>query len=74
MNIKAVKKIVGWVIGILLFFSWANVVWGQTYTVGDSISTNFGNFICANNDSDTYWSYDEDGRGKVVWINLFTSW
>lgn len=44
---------------------------GQTYTVGDYVN-NFSGDICHNGDG--AWSYDEHGRDKVTWINLFTSW
>ena len=43
----------------------------QTYQVGDLVS-DFSSPICVNGEG--YWSYDVDGRNKVVWINLFTSW
>ena len=44
---------------------------GQTYTVGDTVG-NFGSEICVNGEDD--WSYHINGSGKVVWLNLFTSW
>lgn len=44
---------------------------GQTYTVGSYVDDFFGD-ICHNGDGT--WSYDEHGRDKVTWINLFTSW
>ncbi len=44
---------------------------GQTYQVGDFVQ-DFSSPICANGND--YWSYDVDGRNKVIWINLFTSW
>ncbi len=44
---------------------------GQTYQVGDFVE-DFSSPICANGND--YWSYDVDGRNKVIWINLFTSW
>ena len=43
----------------------------QTYQVGDLIN-NFSAPICQNGEG--YWDYNTDGRNKVVWINLFTSW
>ena len=52
----------------LLFFS---LTFGQTYEVGDVVD-NFSAPICQNGEG--YWEYDVDGRNKVVWINLFTSW
>ena len=44
---------------------------GQTYQVGDFVE-DFSSPICANGND--YWSYEAEGRSKVVWINLFTSW
>ena len=44
---------------------------GQTYEVGDVVE-NFSAPICQNGEG--YWDWNEDGRNKVVWINLFTSW
>ena len=44
---------------------------GQTYQVGDFVE-DFSSPICANGND--YWSYEAEGRNKVVWINLFTSW
>ncbi len=43
----------------------------QTYQVGDLVE-NFSSPICQNGEG--YWDWSEDGRNKVVWINLFTSW
>ena len=43
----------------------------QTYEVGDLIN-NFSAPICQNGEG--YWDYNTDGRNKVVWVNLFTSW
>tara|TARA_B110000858_G_C17456449_1_gene316508 strand:+ start:180 stop:383 length:204 start_codon:yes stop_codon:yes gene_type:complete len=43
----------------------------QTYEVGDVVE-NFSAPICQNGEG--YWDYNTDGRNKVVWINLFTSW
>ena len=42
---------------------------GQTYQVGDFVE-DFSSPICANGND--YWSYEVNGRNKVVWINLFT--
>ena len=55
---------------ITLFILLSSLV-GQTYQVGDYVD-DFGSPICANGEG--YWSYEDDGRNKVVWINLFTSW
>ena len=46
-------------------------LFGQTYTVGSYVN-DFSGPICHNGDGT--WSYDVDGAGKVIWINLFTSW
>ena len=43
----------------------------QTYTVGDYVN-DFSGDICHNGDGT--WSYEENGRDRVTWINLFTSW
>jgi len=47
------------------------MVRSQTYEVGDLVD-NFSSPICQNGEG--YWDYNTDGRNKVVWINLFTSW
>ena len=59
------------VIGTLMFCT----LKAQTYTVGDTVD-NFGATICVNDSGfeDGYWDYNTDGRHKVTWINLFTSW
>ena len=64
MRNNMIKKI------ITLFILLSSLV-GQTYQVGDYVD-DFGSPICANGEG--YWSYEDDGRNKVVWINLFTSW
>jgi len=56
------------IFSILLFFG---LVFGQTYQVGDIVN-DFASPICQNGEGE--WSYNVDGRNKVVWINLFTSW
>jgi len=56
---------------LLLGLCLAQVVVGQTYEVGDLVD-NFSSPICQNGEG--YWDYNTDGRNKVVWINLFTSW
>ena len=68
-------SVVTWILGFLLFCGWSDLVWGQTYTVGDTVD-NFGAPICVNDSGfeDGYWDYNTDGRHKVTWINLFTSW
>ncbi len=47
------------------------VLYGQSYTVGDIVD-DFSGDICYNGAGT--WSYDEHGRDRVTWINLFTSW
>ena len=56
-------------ITILLFI--VHLVYGQQYTVGDYVD-DFSGDICFNGDG--IWSYEEHGRDRVTWINLFTSW
>ena len=56
---------------LLLGFCIAQVLVGQTYQVGDFVE-DFSSPICANGND--YWSYEAEGRNKVIWINLFTSW
>ena len=56
---------------LLLGFCIAQVLVGQTYQVGDFVE-DFSSPICANGND--YWSYESNGRNKVIWINLFTSW
>ena len=53
---------------LLLAFT---IVYGQQYTVGDYVN-DFSGDICFNGDG--IWSYEEHGRDRVTWINLFTSW
>ena len=55
---------------ILILFS-ITLVYGQQYTVGDYVD-DFSGDICFNGDGT--WSYEEHGRDRVTWINLFTSW
>ena len=59
----------------LLILLLTSVLAAQTYTVGDTVD-NFGATICVNDSGfeDGYWDYNTDGRHKVTWINLFTSW
>ena len=56
---------------ILISIFSSALVFGQVYTVGDYVD-DFSGDICHNGDGT--WSYEEDGRDRVVWINLFTSW
>ena len=55
----------------LISFAVLSMAHSQTYQVGDLVE-NFSSPICQNGES--YWDWSEDGRNKVVWINLFTSW
>ena len=55
----------------LISLSVLSISRSQTYEVGDLIN-NFSAPICQNGEG--YWDWNEDGRNKVVWINLFTSW
>ena len=64
-------SVVSWIIGFWLFCGWANLVWGQTYSVGDTVG-NFSLDICENGED--IWEYHEHGSGNIVWMNLFTSW
>ena len=58
------KKILYWIFGVLLFCGGADLVWGQTYTVGDTVD-NFGATICVNDSGN--WEYDTDGLHKITW-------
>ena len=68
-------KTVYWIVGLLVFLGWTDLVWGQTYTVGDTVD-NFGAPICVNDSGfeNEYWNYNTDGLHKITWLNLFTSW
>ena len=55
----------------LISFAVLSMAHSQTYQVGDLVE-NFSSPICQNGND--YWEYDINGRNKVVWINLFTSW
>ena len=46
-------------------------IYAQQYSVGDYVN-DFSGDICMNGDGT--WSYEEHGRDRVTWINLFTSW
>ena len=56
---------------LILLVSLTYSLKAQTYQVGDYVD-NFYAPICENGDGD--WYYEVDGRNKVTWINLFTSW
>jgi len=56
---------------LITLFILSSSLLGQTYQVGDFVE-DFSSPICANGNN--YWSYEAEGRNKVVWINLFTSW
>lgn len=66
-----IRKVLYWITGILFFFIWSDAVWGQEYSVGDTID-NFSLDICENGDGT--WDYQTDGINNIVWMNLFTSW
>ena len=55
----------------LVSFAILSMARSQTYEVGDVVD-NFSAPICQNGEG--YWDYNTDGRNKVVWLNLFTSW
>ena len=64
------RKILYWLIALFLFFGWSDLVWGQTYTVGDTVP-NFSANICDNGEAE--WNYNIDGSHNVTWMNLFRS-
>ena len=70
-----IRKTIYWIVGLAVFLGWTDLVWGQTYTVGDTVD-NFGAPICVNASGfeDEYWDYNTDGYHQITWINLFTSW
>jgi len=47
------------------------LLFGQTYTEGDIVGE-FGADICYNGDG--YWSYQNEGFGKVTFIASFATW
>ena len=56
---------------IILILITIPLAYGQQYTVGDYVD-DFSGDICFNGEG--IWSYEEHGRDRVTWINLFTSW
>jgi len=52
-----IRKITYWIVGFLVLSAWADLVWGQTYTVGDIVD-NFGAEVCVNEEG--YWDYDSE--------------
>ena len=56
---------------IILILITIPLAYGQQYTTGDYVD-DFSGDICFNGDG--IWSYEEHGRDRVTWINLFTSW
>ena len=56
---------------IILILITISLGYGQQYTVGDYVD-DFSGDICFNGEGT--WSYEEHGRDRVTWINLFTSW
>jgi len=58
------------IFGALLFFG---LVFGQLQ-VGDTLP-DFAAPVCMNdNTEDGEWSLYDEGEGKVIWIDLYTSW
>ena len=53
---------------LLLLFSYLTA---QTYVEGDIVG-DFGADICHNGDG--YWSYQDQGVGKVTFLALFATW
>ena len=56
------------IVKIILF---VGLLFGQTYTEGDIVNE-FGADICYNGDG--YWSYENEGLGKVTFIASFATW
>jgi hypothetical protein len=66
-----IRKTLYCIVGFVIFLSWTDLVWGQTYTEGDYVN-DFGANICYNGDG--YWSWEEQGLNKVTWISSFATW
>ena len=66
-----ISFIKGLIVGLYISAFMGSILTAQTYTVGDTVS-NFSDPICANGEGD--WDYNTDGRHKITWINIFTSW
>ena len=41
------KKILYWIFGVLFFCVWTDLVWGQTYTVGDTLTFEVKGLVCS---------------------------
>jgi hypothetical protein len=80
-QLQIIKEKINWLkasiclVLIPIFSFMCPTLTAQTYSVGDTIN-NFGTSICANDGGfeDSYWEYNVDGRHKITWINLFTTW
>ena len=46
-DIMNFRKISYWIIGLFVFFGWADLVWGQTYTVGDTLTFEVKGLVCS---------------------------
>jgi len=58
------------ILSILMFIS----LGFSQLEVGDT-SPDFTAPVCENdNTEDGYWSLSDEGLGKVIWIDLYTSW
>ena len=57
-------------IKVILFFSLAI---SQYYEVGDQIE-NFVAPICMNGNGDGFWSYEQHGINKVIFLSIFATW
>ena len=54
-----------------IWFLFFCILTAQTYVEGDIVGE-FGADICQNGDG--YWSYQEQGFGKVTFLALFATW
>tara|TARA_R110002167_G_C12225598_1_gene609270 strand:- start:317 stop:541 length:225 start_codon:yes stop_codon:yes gene_type:complete len=64
-------SVVIWILAAIVLCG--NQLYGQL-EVGD-ISPDFSAPVCENdNTEDGYWSLLDEGVGKVIWIDLYTSW
>ena len=41
------RKKLYWIIGLFIFCGWADLVWGQTYTVGDTLTFEVKGLVCS---------------------------
>jgi len=42
-----VRKTIYWIVGLLVFFGWCDLVWGQTYTAGDTLTFKVSGLVCS---------------------------